>query len=62
MTKNDAKERIARRFLEESDDVVEQNPSRLKHMLSTDVRDTIPPEIYALIASVAVKIEENLEA
>ncbi len=60
--KTDGKERLAQKFLDEGMTLVERDPGRLKHMLSTDIRDTIPPEIYALIAAVASEVEKNVEA
>lgn len=57
----DIKRSIADRFLENAPAGVEQNPERLKHMLSTDIRDTLPPQIFALISAVAEEVRRNLE-
>lgn len=39
----------------------EKDPDRLSHMLGTDLRDTVPPQLYALIAAVVARLEKEDE-
>lgn len=63
MREQDVKRRIAEDFAARSvqGQGIEQDVEKLKHMLSTDMRDSIPPQIYELIAVVADRIRQNLE-
>ncbi len=38
---------------------IERDPEKLKHMLTTDIRDSIPPQVYALVGIVAARIKRN---
>lgn len=40
---------------------IESDPDKLKHMLFTDIRDSLPPQVFALIGMVADKLKSNLE-
>lgn len=55
-----SKRRIAEDFIRREKDV-EQNPDIMQHMLSTDLRDSLPPQVYALIAAVAAELKKSLE-
>lgn len=57
----DARMKIARDFLSREPEGVEQDPERLRYMLSTDLRDSLPPQIFALIADVANELKKSLE-
>ncbi len=45
---------------EEEKMIIEGDASKLKHMIKNDLRDNIPPQIYALIGLISTTIE-NLE-
>lgn len=36
---------------------VESDPSKAKHMIKNDLRDTLPPQIFSLIGKIADVIE-----
>lgn len=51
---------IAQKFVQENPDIgMEQDLDRLKHMISTDIRDSLPPQIYGLISAVAAAVTEQ---
>lgn len=37
---------------------IEEDPSKLKHMIKNDLRDNIPPQIYALIGLISSTVEK----
>lgn len=41
---------------------VESDPKRAKHMIKNDLRDAIPPQLYALIAAITSAIESTTES
>lgn len=56
----EAKRRHAEECLKENPDlVIERNPDRLMHMLGTDLRDTIPPQLFALVARVLREVKDE---
>lgn len=57
----DTQVKFAKDFLKEEPRGVERDPERLSYMLSTDLRDTLPPQIFALIADVAYELQKQLE-
>lgn len=57
----DAQFKIAEEFLKRDPEGVEQDPEKLSYMLSTDLRDSLPPQIFALIADVANELKKSLE-
>jgi len=57
-------EGIARTFVNEAavrDITVEPTPEKAKHMIKNDLRDSIPPQLFALIAKVTSAIESTSE-
>jgi len=38
---------------------VEENPEKAQHMIKNDLRDAIPPQLYALIAKIADVLESE---
>ena len=40
---------------------IESNPEKLKHMISHDLRDVLPPQLYELIGLIASAIEDVSE-
>lgn len=38
---------------------IEPSETKLKHMLKTDVRDAIPPQVYRLIGIISESIESS---
>lgn len=40
---------------------VESDPMKAKHMIKNDLRDAIPPQLYALIAAITSVIESTTE-
>lgn len=53
--------KFAKEFLQNAPAGVERDPEKLSYMLSTDLRDTLPPQIFALIADVANELKKSLE-
>ncbi|GAU75470.1 hypothetical protein F3D3_0061 [Fusibacter sp. 3D3] len=37
---------------------IEEDPGKLKHMIKNDLRDNIPPQIYALIGLISSTVEK----
>ncbi|MBF4695223.1 hypothetical protein [Fusibacter ferrireducens] len=37
---------------------IEEDPSKLKHMIKNDLRDNMPPQIYALIGLISSTVEK----
>lgn len=57
-------EGIARTFVNEAashDIAVEPKPEKAKHMIKNDLRDAIPPQLFALIAKITAAIESTSE-
>lgn len=57
---NEDFQRIAESLIEVANEnavTIEQKPERAKHMLKTDLRDAIPPQLYALIAQIGSALE-----
>ena len=57
---NEDFQRIAESLIEVANDnevTIEQKPAQVKHMLKTDLRDAIPPQLYALIAQIGAAVE-----
>lgn len=53
-------EGIAKTFIQEANArhiPVEQDEDQAKHMIKTDLRDALPPQIYALISKITSVIE-----
>lgn len=51
---------ISEALVQEADDankVIETDAGKLKHMIKNDLRDNIPPQIYALIGLISATIE-----
>lgn len=57
-----AMERIAADIIKTRKETdIEQDPKRLKHMINTDLRDSIPPQVYAVIGAIAAAIKKEAE-
>lgn len=53
-------EGIAKTFIHEANArqiPVEQDEDKAKHMIKTDLRDALPPQLYALISKITTVIE-----
>lgn len=58
-------ERISESFIESSHKnniPVESDPKKAKHMIKNDLRDAIPPQLYALISAITSAIESTTES
>ena len=58
-------EGISKTFINEAVEkgkAVEPTPEKAKHMIKNDLRDAIPPQLYALIAQVTSAIESAAES
>ncbi|GAB6107898.1 EscU/YscU/HrcU family type III secretion system export apparatus switch protein [Fusibacter bizertensis] len=57
---NEDFQRIAESLIEvakEKNVIIQENPEQTKHMLKTDLRDAIPPQLYAVIAQIGAAVE-----
>ena len=57
-------EGISKAFVESSHKnniPVEPDPNKAKHMIKNDLRDAIPPQLYALISKITSAIESTTE-
>ncbi len=41
---------------------VEPDPTKAKHMIKNDLRDAIPPQLYAVISAITSVIESTTES
>ena len=57
-------EGISKAFVETSHKnniLVEEDPQKAKHMIKNDLRDAIPPQLYALISQITAAIESTAD-
>ncbi len=40
---------------------IEQSPEKVKHMIKTDIRDAIPPQLFKIVGLISQVIEEETE-
>lgn len=56
----EAKRRQAEALIKDNPSLpVEQDPDKLMHMLGTDLRESIPPQLFALVARVMREVRDE---